>query len=122
MRNKNSINYLYGKKYHNIRQTYGGYSYDSKLEANKAFELDMLKKAKEIDSFDRQVRCPLYVNKIHVCDYYIDFVVYHNGKIHPKGTIEYLETKGFQTSLWRLKWKIFTATYNKKGVVFTIST
>lgn len=91
-------------KYHNKRQEYGGHSYMSKLEADVAWQLDMRIKAKEVKSYDRQVRIPLIVNKKHIADYIIDFVVHCTD-----GTTEYLEAKGFATDVWKLKWKIFEA-------------
>ncbi len=81
----------------------------SKKEAGAARDLDLMIKAKEIKSWERQVRIPLDVNGYHICNYIIDFVVEHND-----GTKEYLEIKGFETEVWRLKWKLFEALYGKK--------
>jgi hypothetical protein len=96
-------------KYHNKRQEYGGHSYMSKLEADVAFQLDMRIKAGEVKEYKRQVRIPLEVNGKHICNYIIDFVVECTD-----GTIEYLEAKGFETDVWRMKWKIFEALYENK--------
>jgi len=59
-------------------------------------------KAKDIKSWERQVKIELTAHGRHICNYYIDFVVTHND-----GTLEYVEVKGFETDLWRLKWKLF---------------
>lgn len=88
---------------------------DSKFEAGKAQELELLKKAKQIKDFDEQVKIPLDVNGYHLANYFIDFVIYHND-----GTIEYLETKGFATDVWKLKWKLFEALYDKPGNILTV--
>lgn len=81
-------------------------AYDSKFEAGYAQELEIRKKAKDIRDFAAHVRTPLVVNDNHVCDYLIDFVIQHND-----GTEEYVETKGFATEVWKLKWKLFCALY-----------
>lgn len=82
---------------------------DSKFEAGKAQELELLKKAGEIKDFREQVKIPLIVNGLIVCDYYIDFEIEHND-----GTIEFCETKGYATDTWKLKWKLFEALYSDK--------
>jgi hypothetical protein len=81
----------------------------SKLEADVAWQLDMRIKAKEVKSYERQVRIPLNVKGKHVCDYIIDFVVKRTD-----GVTEYLEAKGFATDVWNLKWKLFSALYEDK--------
>lgn len=82
---------------------------DSKFEAGKAQELALLKKAGEIKDFREQVKIPLIVNDLVVADYKIDFEVEHND-----GTLEYIETKGYATDVWKLKWKLFEALYSVK--------
>ena len=96
-------------KYGSVKQTYKGYSYMSKKEANKAFELDLLVKAGEVISWERQVKIPLRVNNQLICNYYVDFLVHWKD-----GTEEYVEIKGFKTDLWRIKWKMFEALYKDK--------
>lgn len=88
---------------------------DSKFEAGKAQELILLKRAKAIKDFQEQVKIPLEVNGYHICNYYIDFVIQHND-----GTKEYLETKGYPTDTWKLKWKLFEALYDKPGNILTV--
>lgn len=95
-----------GSKYSNVKQTYKGYSYMSKKEAQYAWELDQLVKVGEVLSWEKQKRISIDVNGHHICNYYIDFVVYHKG-----GLIEYVEIKGFETDVWKLKWKLFEAFY-----------
>lgn len=91
-------------KYRNVRQTYQGYSYASKKESQKAFELDLLQKAGEIKEWERQVKVELFgQNGMKICNYYVDFKVIHND-----GMEEYLEVKSpiTMTEVWRLKWKL----------------
>lgn len=76
----------------------------SKLEAQQAFELDCRLKAKEIKSWSRQVKIELSAYGKHICNYYIDFVA-----IRKDGVKEYIEVKGMETDVWKLKWKMFTA-------------
>ncbi len=95
---------LKNNKFHAVKQTYNGYSYDSKLEARKAFELDCLLKAKKIKSWTRQDRIELKgENGSVICYYKPDFTVYHND-----GTIEIIEMKSkiTMTPTWRIKWKL----------------
>jgi hypothetical protein len=97
-------------KYSNIKQTYDGYSYDSKFEAQYAAQLDILCKGKVIKKWERQVKIDLRIKGVHICNYYIDFVVHH-----PDGIREYVEVKGFETDVWKLKWKMFEALYGGKA-------
>jgi len=79
-------------KYGNISQTYNGHPYQSKLEAHYAQELDLRVRAKDIKSWERQVRTELYVHGKKICDYTLDFEITHND-----GSTELIEVKGFPT-------------------------
>ncbi len=86
------------------KQEYDGKWYHSKGEAAYAQELDWRIKAGEIKSWERQVKIPLKVNGILICNYYIDF------KVTTKhDSTEYHEYKGFETMEWKMKWQLFTA-------------
>ena len=85
-----------------------GKKYDSKFEASYAQELELRKFTGDIKDFESHKRIPLIVNGFIICDYYIDFVVHHND-----GITEYVECKGWPTNVWKLKWKIFDATYGQ---------
>ena len=89
-----------------VKQEYDGFRYDSGFEAAYAQELDLLIKAKQIKSYDKQVNLDLIVNNYVVCQYRIDFIVCHNDD-----SLEYLELKGMATDTWKLKWKLFCALY-----------
>ena len=96
-------------KYNSIKQTYKGNAYQSKAEAKYAMYLDQRIKDGEIKSWKAQVKIELFgENGTRVCNYYIDFVAEHND-----GKTEYIEVKGFPTSIWRLKWKLFKDKYGK---------
>ena len=99
----------YGSKYGNISAEHNGIQYHSKKEAAYAAELDLRIKAGDIKSWKRQVCIGIKINKCHICNYYIDFVVTHND-----GVKEYIEVKGFETDVWKLKWKMFEALYSKR--------
>lgn len=97
----------YGSKYGAKKTDYNGIQYHSKKEAGYAAELDLRIKANDIKSWTRQECIRLDVNGFHICNYYIDFVVTHND-----GSLEYVEVKGFETEVWRLKWKLFESLYS----------
>ena|SRR3990167_1725974 len=97
------------------RQTYKNWRYDSKFEASYAMYLDSELKAKRIKSWERQVTLELRVNDRKVCTYRIDFIVKHND-----GITEFIETKGYATPVWKLKWSLFEALYDKPGNKLTI--
>ena len=98
------------------KQEYNGYLYDSKFEAGYAQELDLRVKAKDIKSWEKQKKLELVVNNYVVCTYKIDFIITHNDD-----SLEYVETKGYATPIWRLKWKLFEALYgDKPGVQLTV--
>ncbi len=101
-----------GNKYGNKSQTYNRISYASKKEAGFAEELDFRMRAKDIKCWSRQQKISLDVNGYHICNYYIDFVVEHND-----GTFEYVEVKGFETEVWRLKWKLFEALFGNDPMI-----
>ena len=96
-----------GNKYHAHSTEYAGNVYHSKLEAGYAQELDLRIKAKDIKRWERQVKLDLKVNGIHIANYYIDFIITHNDDSQ-----EYVEVKGMETDLWRMKWKILEATFD----------
>ena len=91
-------------KYNAKGQEYNGKWYHSKKEAKYAEELDWLKKAGKILEWKGQVKIELKVNGQLIANYYVDFKV-----IDKHGAVEYHEVKGFETTEWQLKWKLFCA-------------
>ena len=104
-------------KYGNIPTEYRGGRFDSKKEARKAMELDLLVKAGEIIKWEKQKKLSLDVNGMHIANYYLDFVLYY-----PDGTVEYLEIKSpiTQTPVWRMKWKLSQALFKDKNIKWTV--
>lgn len=84
----------------------GGRSYHSKKEADFAQILELMKKAGEIKSIKPQKKIRLEVYGSFVANYYIDFEV-----IHKDNSVEWIEVKGFETEVWRLKFKLVEIIY-----------
>jgi len=78
--------------------------FDSKFEYAKYVELDLMKKAGHIKSFETQIPLLLTAHDHVICTYIMDFVIYHHD-----GSMELLEVKGWGTEVWRLKWKMLEA-------------
>lgn len=95
-----------GNKYNNEKTDLGRGEFDSKFEAKYERECFFRLKAKEIKDYAIQVRFPLDVNGLHIADYIMDFVITHLDE-----SIELVETKGYPTKEWRIKWKLLHALY-----------
>ncbi len=93
-------------KYGNRITTYNGRKYHSAAEAKQAMELDILLKAKKIISWDAQVPMPIKVNGHYICTLIIDFGVRESAD-----KFYYLETKGRETDVSKLKRKLLMACY-----------
>jgi hypothetical protein len=91
-------------KYKAKKQVYNGVKYDSTLEAKVAEDLDWQLKAGELIDIKRQVKIPLMVRGVLICNYYCDFKV-----IDKHGQTIYVEAKGMELPLWQLKKKLFLA-------------
>lgn len=94
-------------KYNSKVSHYNGRNYDSALECSYAQELDWRIKAKEIKEWIPQFKISLDINGCHIANYFIDFKV-----ILKDGTEEYHEVKGFETEIWKMKWKLSKAIYS----------
>lgn len=99
----------YGTKYNSRRTDYHGSSYMSKKEAEYAWELDMRKNGGDIKNWEKQVKLSLDVNGVHIANYYMDFIIEHND-----GSFEAVEIKGYETDVWKMKWKMAQALYEEK--------
>lgn len=90
-------------------RTYNGVVYHSKSEAKHAFELDRQKAAGMIYAWEPQVALPIRLNGIHICNVVVDFRV--------KAALEcewrYVEVKGFETEIYKLKRKLLLAMYGR---------
>ena len=104
-------------KYGNVVTSYGGRAFDSKLEANHAKLLDVMRRAKNpsqrVIAVLYQFKFPIKINGVKICDYVSDFYV-----TFADGHKEIHETKGFKTALYKLKKKLVEAIYNEKIIEF----
>jgi hypothetical protein len=60
----------------------------------------------KVDHWERQIRIPLIVNNVKICDYIVDFFV-----TYADGRKEFVEVKGFWTDVAKLKVKLFRALF-----------
>lgn len=96
-------------KYHNTKTLYHGTVYDSKKEAKRAFELDMLQRAGCISHLERQKSFELQPSfkaqgkTERPIIYVADFYYFDNSK--KKWVAE--DTKGFRTDVYKIKRKLF---------------
>ena len=106
-------------KYHAKSVRYGGRQFRSKKEAGYARELDLLKKAGEILSWEYEPRkLDLCVNRMKICGYIPDFWV-----VMADGSKEIHEVKGgtFMANLgdFKIKRKLFEATWLAENPDYT---
>ena len=119
------------KKFHNIPQNYNGHTYQSTFEAEFAKMLDLKVKAKLIKSWEKQVKLEINIvfendkpfltsepigkllqqnkNAYHICNYFMDFVVTNNDD-----SKTFYETKGAETEVWKLKWRLTEMIFKDK--------
>lgn len=109
------------QKYHAVKTEYKGIMYDSKFEAHKAYELDMLERAGKIKDLQRQVRFILqdgFVNnmnkKIRPISYIADFVFYDCKR--KQQIVMDTKSPATRTAEYRIKKKLFE--YRYKEYVF----
>ncbi len=113
-------------KYNNQPTEYKGGLFDSKLEVKYVKYLEIQKMSGLIKDYKTQVKIEINVKYIdgnpilttesatelkdkgikskHLTNYYIDFVIINND-----GSVKYVETKGFETQLWKLKFNLMEA-------------
>ena len=96
----------YWNKYGARRTEWNGVMYASKFEASYAAELDLRQKAGEIIKWEKQKTLDLKVNGKHITSYKIDFIVHY-----PDGHREFVETKGYPTQEWVIKWRLLEAVF-----------
>lgn len=101
-------------KYHAKKTWMKGKVYDSKKEANRAFELEILAKMGKIQNLQKQVHFVLQEgfidwegHKVRPIEYVCDFVYEENGVKVAE------DTKGFRTKEFLLKRKMFLYRYRE---------
>lgn len=117
---KNAVKAKRKRNKYNAKSTiYNGFTYDSKLEAAYAQELDYRLTLGEIKAWQRQVRLSLdNEHGDHFAHYIIDFRVEHFDR-----PVEYVEVKGKATGEWRLKFKFLLMYRNnilEEGATITV--
>lgn len=107
-------------KYHAQKTWMKGKVYDSKKEANRSFQLELLAKMGKIENLQRQVPFVLQVGftnnqgkKIREIKYIADFVYMEDGKM----VVE--DTKGVKTEVFKIKEKLFQ--YKYPEIIFRVS-
>lgn len=106
-------------KYFNHKTIYNGRVYDSKKEAKRAYELEMLQRAGLISNLEKQKVFELQPSfKINgkterAITYLADFVYIKDGKT----IVE--DTKGFKTDVYKIKRKLLL--YKYPDIIFVES-
>lgn len=100
--------FLQGKnKYGAIKTEYNGVMYDSKAEAHRAAELDLLARTGVIENIERQVKFPIIINGVKVFTYLADFTYQYKRT----GVKVIEDVKGVRTAMFNLKKKCVEAQY-----------
>jgi len=92
-----------GNKYGAVRTTIDGITFDSKREAKRWVELQLLSRAGHITNLLRQVKFPIVVNGHPIGLYIADFTYLKDGQ----RVVE--DSKGLRTDLYRWKRKLVKA-------------
>lgn len=107
-------------KYHAKKTWMKGKVYDSKKEANRSFQLELLAKMGKIQNLQKQVPFVLqdgFINnqgkKIREIKYIADFVYMEDGKM----VVE--DSKGVKTEVFKIKEKLFQ--YKYPEIIFRVS-
>lgn len=93
-------------KYRNVKCTYNGIKFDSIGERDRYKVLELRQKAKQISELQTQVKYPLIVNQIKVCNYIADFTY-----CDIEGNLVVEDFKGVITGLFTLKKKLMKAVH-----------
>ena len=94
-------------KYHAKRVHLDGYLFDSQAEAKRYAELKLLERAGEISRLKVHPRTRVEINGTHICDVEADFGFYDEVK----EITRYIDVKGMDLALSRLKRKLVKALY-----------
>lgn len=97
---------MWSNKYRAKKKEYNGRMYASTLEANDALWLDLLVSDGRLKEVKPQHKLSFSINGKHITTHIVDFLV-----TLPSGKQKFVETKGFATELWRVKWKLAEALY-----------
>ena len=89
-------------KYGNRKTWYAGREYHSQKEADRAQQLDLLKKAKEIINWWPQVRIPVSEDETYICDFLV---------LLPDLSVRIEDVKGYLTKEYKHKRRLFEKRY-----------
>ncbi len=104
-------------KYRNTKTIVDDIKFDSIKESEYYGKLRLLKLSGDIIDFKMQVKMPVEINGIFICNYILDFEI-----TYPNGNIEYIDVKAkdkqsgkfISTDVFKLKKKLVEAVYNIK--------
>lgn len=96
-------------KFRNVRTVVEGRTFDSKREAHRYQQLQLLERNGEVRAIRCQVPYQLRVNGIFICRYYADFVYEEMRNSEWREVVE--DVKGYRTPLYQLKKKLLQACY-----------
>lgn len=103
-------------KYNNEPTEVDGLRFASKKEARRYGELLILERAKKITELKLQPRFPIIIDGIKVCTYVADFSYQDTEQLHGGGVVVE-DVKGVRTAMYKLKKKLFEASYRGFHVV-----
>lgn len=102
-----------GNKYKNEKTERNGFKFDSKKEADRWSELQILERAGVITKLQRQVKFTLIPSQkvgnvtLHSADYYADFVYEQNGR----WIVEDVKSPATKTPVYQIKKKLMLQKY-----------
>jgi len=100
-------------KYNAKKTIYKGITYDSKKEAMRAEELDVMLSIGKILDIQRQVPLKCIVNNLLVCKLVCDFVY-----TLPSGEVIHEDVKGMVLPVFKLKQKLVKALLGIEVIIF----
>lgn len=107
-----------GSKFGARKTEYNGITYDSKREAEYARDLDILKQAGMILDYERQPVFPLQDRFIKNKKVYRPIRYVADFKVtYPDGRVEIIDVKGFKTTEFKLKEKMFHYRYRDLDLI-----
>lgn len=99
---------MMASKYHNIKTSYNGISFDSRKEANRYQELQLMERAGLIRNIELQPRYDLVVNGHKIGFYKADF----RYEMVNTGELITEDAKGVRTPIYVMKCKLVKALYD----------
>ena len=94
------------QKYENTPTRYDGHRFDSSSECDYYKHLLKLQRAGAVQMILRQVPFHLTSNSENIAKYVCDFQVFYKN-----GTIEFVDVKGIETDMFKLKKKLVESQY-----------